>query len=67
MSRIRLLHRENEALGQQLDTGKIHKLEVELEVCKETISFLNECKAEDTEFIEQCLKDREQHIDNETL
>jgi hypothetical protein len=34
MSRIRLLQRENEALGQQLDTGKIHKLEVELEVCK---------------------------------
>jgi predicted nucleic acid-binding Zn-ribbon protein len=67
MSRIRLLQRENEALGKQLDTGKIHKLEVELEVCKETIAFLNECKEEDTEFIEQCLKDREQQIENETL
>lgn len=118
MSRIRLLQRENEALGKQLDTGKIHKLEVELEVCKgslhcyfrlflssldqfyflflkliinfyyyyyqyvafsqisiallltyfiETIAFLNECKEEDTDFIEQCLKEREQQIENETL
>jgi hypothetical protein len=82
MSRIRMLQRENEGLGLQLETGKIHKLEVELEVCKginssnldsdpfshlETISFLNECKAEDTELIEHCLKERDQQFESETL
>jgi hypothetical protein len=33
----------------------------------ETITFLNECKAEDTELLEHCLKEREQQIKNETL
>jgi len=67
MSRIRLLQRENEALGLQLETGKIHKLEVELEICKETLAFLNDCKAEDTDFIEKCLTERERQTETEVL